>query len=192
MGETSELKLFVNTVIRAALAGNFIPEITVHNGSTTKDKHTYVIFPNVMDDRISIKFDAFDEDLATREIVEYTYDTDAEILSHIGRFKSGAIYFVNDSGERKLLCSYSADGTNVLYNKEEKTFYIYNPFPGKTGDALTSAYNSASEIDQNMYDCYKQYVDKGLAELRIEATDHHDSTGYSVVKLIQHELFPLD
>ena len=191
MGETSELKLFVNTVIRAALAGNFIPEITVHNGSTTKDKYTYVIFPNVMDDRIAIKFDAFDEDLATREIVENTYDTDAEILAHIGRFKSGNIYFIKD-GERKLLCSYSADGTNVLYNKEEKTFYIYNPFPGKTGDALTSAYNSASELEKNMYDCYKQYVDRGLSELRIEATDYHGATGHSVVKLIQHELFPLD
>lgn len=192
MGEISELKLFVNTVIRAAVAGNFTPKITILNGSSTRDKDTFVIFPNVMDEKIVVQFTAFDEDLATREVVEHTYDTEAEIREHIGRFKDGKVYWVDSTtGDKKVLYEYSRTGTHLL-NGEVTQINIYDPFKGLTGTALTNAYNNASQSMKNMHDCYQAYVTDGLAELLIEASDYQNAKGQSTVKLIQHELFPLD
>ena len=51
---------------------------------------------------------------------------------------------------------------------------------------------TASEAVRNMYECYKEYETEGLVELKIEATDYYNAKGWSTVKLIQHELFPLN
>lgn len=179
MSETSELKLFVNTVIRAAVAGNFIPEVDILNGSRTASGNTYVIFPNVMDTRILVQFEATDDDLADRENVENTYTNETEILEHIGRFQEGKVYWITSSGEEKVLKSYSPDGTYLL-NGEPTSIYIENPSAIRT------------EEDRNMAECYQEYLDEGYVELKFVAKDYYGAEGSSTVKIIQHELFPLN
>lgn len=193
MSIESELKLFVNTVIRAASAGNFTPKITVVNGSSTKDEDTFVVFPNALDDKVQVDFIAFDEDLATREVVKDSYSTETEIREHIGRFTSGKVYYVTPGGDKKVLFEYSrSNPSNYLLNGEQTSIVIENPFEGLTGSALTNAYNAADTKKKNMYDCYKEYIDTGSVDLSIEVSDHDGATGKSTVTIVEHALFDLD
>lgn len=193
MTEISELKLFLNTVIRAAVAGNFAPVVEVNNASTTKVDTEYVMFPvfSETDKTIYVQFTAKDEDLATRKMLEETYDTNTEVKNHIGRFKAAKIYWVDDNGVEKVIYDY-AKTSEPLLNAEMQIFEVYDPFAGLTGAALQTEYNNSSELLRNMHDCYMQYIDEGLSRIVIEAVDHHNEKGRATVKLIQQELFPLD
>lgn len=186
-----EMRLFVNTVIRAATAGNFVPEVKVLNGSITADADTYVVVPGALATNISVIFEAFDEDLATREIVEDSYSTETEIREHIGRFQEGTVYYVSSDGNEYPLYKYSRTGTYLL-NGEETTIEIYDPFPGVTGSARDSAKSSASALTRNMANCYDEYVNSGSVNLRIEAKDYAGATGSCNVEIVEHELFKLD
>lgn len=200
MNKESELKLFVNTVIRAASAGNFVPKITVLNGSSTKDADTFVIFPNALDDIIQVDFVAFDEDLATREVVKDSYTTEEEIREHIGRFTSGKVYYVTPSGDKKILYEYSrTDKKYYLLNGEPTSIIISNPFASKPLSATdadsfrkTNDYKKASEKDRNMYDCYVEYTNSGSVDLAVEVSDHDGATGKSTISIVEHALFDLD
>ncbi len=195
MNTISELKLFVNTTIRAAMAGNFTPSITITNGASTYDPKTFVVFPSVLDKDIVVQFEAFDEDLATREVVQDTYPGDEDaIREHIGRFQSGAIYYVDpDTGEQKVLIEYNRTTGPYLLNGEPTEFKIYNPYEGQPASSWNSL--AASETDpkkRNMYDCYMQYINGGIVDLLVESSDYAGATGYSYVQVVQQELFPLD
>lgn len=193
MTVSAELKLFLNTVIRAAVAGNFPPVVDVINASSTKVDTEYVMFPvfSETDKTIYVQFTAKDEDLATRKMLEETYDTNTEVKNHIGRFKAAKIYWVDDNGVEKVIYDY-AKTSEPLLNAEMQIFEVYDPFAGLTGAALQTEYNNSSELLRNMHDCYMQYIDEGLSKIVIEAVDHHNEKGRATVKLIQQELFPLD
>ncbi len=195
MSVQSELKLFVNTTIRAATAGNFTPSITITNGASTNDPNLFVVFPSVLDKDIVVQFEAFDEDLATREVVQDTYPGDEEaIKNHIGRFQSGAIYYVDPiTGEEKVLIEYNRTTGPYLLNGEPTELIIYNPYASYPSSQWESLANS--ETDQkkkNMYECYIQYMQGGLVDLVVEAADYAGATGRSNVQVVQQELFPLD
>ena len=187
-----ELKLFVNTTIRAAMAGNFVPKVTVKNGSSTKEADTFVIFPSALDDKITVTFVPFDEDLATREVVQDTYSTEEQIREHIGRFQQGAIYYQKEDGTKLPLYTYSRSVQPYLLNGEEHTVQIYDPFPGITGAARDAAKSSADAKTRNMAECYDAYLEKGTVDIVIEVKDYAGATGSSTVKIVEHELFKLD
>ena len=187
-----ELKLFVNTTIRAAMAGNFVPKVTVKNGSSTKEADTFVIFPSALDDKITVTFVPFDEDLATREVVQDTYSTEEQIREHIGRFQQGAIYYQKEDGTKLPLYTYSRSVQPYLLNGEEHTVQIYDPFPGITGAARDAAKSSADAKTRNMAECYDDYLEKGTVDIVIEVKDYAGATGSSTVKIVEHELFKLD
>lgn len=194
MNVDSELKLFVNTTIRAAMAGNFTPSIKITNGASTKDPNTFVVFPSVMDNKIVVEFEAFDEDLATREVVQDTYPGDeAAILDHIGRFQEGTITYVDPSGNEHVLVEYNRTTGPYLLNGEPMSIEIYNPYasyPSEQWDDLAAAETDPQK--KAMYDCYKDYSDDGKVDIKISAADYAGAIGSSVVQVVKQELFPLD
>ncbi len=184
---TQELKLFVNTVIRAATAGNFVPTVSSVNGSNTPVAGTYVVFPKPFDTEYLVQFIAYDEDLATKAVVKDSYPDEVE--EHIGRFDSGAVYW-NDNGTYRVLKTYSRTGSadNYLLNGEVEDFVIYNPLDrGMTMDQI-----NANTLLKNMYDCYNAYNNNSQVDLVIEATDYYGETGSCIIQVVEQELFDLD
>lgn len=191
MTSEKELQLFVNTIVKAAVAGNFVPDVTVTNAASLKNSNDYVLYPNTLDEQIEVKFIAQDDDLASRAIVENSYSTEEEILSHIGRFYDGGIYWIDSTGAKRALNVYNtSEGNAVLLNGEETSFVIYDPFKDATD--VTAAYNAASQYDKNMYDCYQAYMYDGSVSLSIEVIDVYGETGSCNLKIVEHKLFNLN
>lgn len=122
MGEANEHKLFVNTVIKAIAAGNYKPEVEVLNGSRVKGSNSYVIYTSSLDSEIKVEFKATDADLATRETVQTMYSNEADILSHIGRFDKGDVYWIDGNGDERLLIHYQYGSDNILLMVREIHF----------------------------------------------------------------------
>lgn len=108
----AELKLYVNTIIKTVMAGNFVPEVKVTNGFETSADNTYVIHPLIGDDNIEVKYVANDKDL----------------LPEIGKFKKGGVYWIDDSDPKNvkevLLEEFTED--NPVINASERTFTVAN------------------------------------------------------------------
>lgn len=86
-----EMKLFVNTIIRAMTSGNTPPKVVIDNGNRANDG-SYIIYRNELDKKYEIYFTPKDSDL----------------LSGIGLFKSGKITYNNKkTGESIILKEYS-------------------------------------------------------------------------------------
>lgn len=190
MNVTDELELFVNTIVKAVVAGNFVPEISVKNAATLKGDHSYVLYPNSLDNAIQVVFEASDDDMASREMVSNSYTKEADILAHIGRFNSGAVYWVDQNGTEKILVNYKYGTADVVLNGEKTTFTLYDPFAGATD--VAAAYAAGTQVQKNMYDCYQEYLTNGLTNLKIQVSDSYGETGTSYVKISEHELFDLD
>lgn len=122
MGESNEHKLFVNTVIKAIAAGNYKPEVEVLNGSRVRGSNSYVIYTSSLDSEIKVEFKATDADLATRETVQTMYSNEADILSHIGRFDKGDVYWIDGNGDERLLIHYQYGTDNILLMVREIHF----------------------------------------------------------------------
>lgn len=122
MGESNEHKLFVNTVIKAIAAGNYKPEVEVLNGSRVRGSNSYVIYTSSLDSEIKVEFKATDADLATRETVQTMYSNEADILSHIGRFDKGDVYWIDGNGAERLLIHYQYGTDNILLMVREIHF----------------------------------------------------------------------
>lgn len=190
MTDEKELQLFVNTIVKAAVAGNFVPNVKITNAASLKNDNEYVMYPNSLDNEIEVRFIATDADLASREIVENSYSTEKDILDHIGKFNSGAVYWIDDLGAKRPLIYYSHDSSNFILNGEESSFKLYDPFEGAAD--VTAAYNAASDADKNMYDCYQAYITEGSVNLSVEVSDVYGETGYGNLKIVEHQLFDLD
>lgn len=182
-----ELRLFVNTVIRAATAGNFIPTVKSYNGAITPVAGTYVVFPKPFDTEYLVEFVAYDEDLATRAVVQDSYPA-AEVEQHIGRFQGGGVYW-KDGDTLKPLKYYSRTGSadDYLLNGEVKQFYIYDP----TTNHSTAEIN-ADPLLKNMLDCYNAYNNNNQVDLVVQATDYYGETGSCIIQVVNQELFNLD
>ena len=188
MSSVGEIRLFVNTVIRAATAGNFIPTVKSINGYSTRNAGTYVVSPKPYDTEYLIQFEAFDEDLATEAVIKDSYPKE-EWNEHIGRFKAGAIYWIDGSGNPRLLKEYGREvGDDYLLNGKTTDFIIYNPIDKGKSEAEINA----DPLLKSMYDCYKYYNEKNRVDLRIDATDYYGETGSCIIQVIEQELFDLD
>ena len=153
----AEVRLFVNTVIRTAAAGNFVPTVKCVNGFTTRNADTYVVNPKPYDKEYLVQFQAFDEDLATVEVIKDSYPEE-EWNNHIGRFASGAIYWIDATGTERVLKKFNrTNPNNFLLNGITSEFTIYNPLDkGKTMEQI-----NADMYLKNMYDCYMLYQERG-------------------------------
>ena len=188
IGGDAEIRLFVNTVIRAATAGNFVPKVTAVNGANTQIADTYAVYPKPYATEIPIQFRAYDEDLATLEVIKHSYPEE-EWDEHIGRFDSGAIYWKNSEGELKVLKRYDRDNPdNYLLNGEITEFVLFNPIEkGYTMDQINS-----NEYLKNMYDCFIEYSGTGMIDLQVDVTDYYPETGSCTIQVVSQQLFELD
>ena len=186
MNDASEHKLFVNTIIKAATAGNYIPEVKVTNGAKLRGQNEYVIYTSSLDKAIKVDFIAKDDDLATRDIVKNMYSNEQDILNHIGRFNEGHVYWVKPDGTKVILLDYAnKPGANKLLNGEKNTFYVCNP--GDAGNKNPSNMNNA-----NMAACFAEYEKTGTVKLYFNAIDSMGAEGFSYATIINHDIFDLD
>lgn len=186
MGEANEHKLFVNTVIKAIAAGNYKPEVEVLNGSRVKGSNSYVIYTSSLDSEIKVEFKATDADLATRETVQTMYSNEADILSHIGRFDKGDVYWIDGNGDERLLIHYQYGTDNILLNGERNTFYICDPY---NNDKNTNVKYTDKAV---MKECYDTYVKAGTVKLKFVAIDSKGEFGSADATILNHDLFDLD
>lgn len=162
--ETSELKLFVNTVIRAILSGNSAPEIKVTNAARVSDG----------------KYDLYTSDNTKLPEVDFTA-VDADLSKNTGTFKSGLVYWdVDGNGSYNTgdVTLEEYNSTNVLRNAAPITIDLQNPNysnrKNANGDTLQTYYN-----------------DKKL-KIGIQATDSTNATGSATVSVMYRRLFYLD
>jgi len=88
---TDEMKLFVNTIIRAVTSGNTAPTTVIDNGNMANDG-SYIVYRNEYD---------------TDYIMLYTFK-DSDLLTGYGLFKSASVKYINTAtGETKTLRNFS-------------------------------------------------------------------------------------
>lgn len=161
---SQELKLFVNTIVKAIKSGNNRPEVAVEN-ALDKGNNIYEQFIRSDNSSISVTFTASDIDMG---------------VDH-GAFSSGLIYWdVNQDGaytEEADVVLKNYNKTEVLHNLEQVTFPLeeYYAFTAPT-DGLT----------------LKEYVASNRLVIGIEAVDSHDAAGQAMVKLVRRDLFRLN
>lgn len=100
----SELKLFVNTIVKALAAGNFAPEVEVRNAQKSTGKYNIYINELAAEEDYKIVFCA----------------TDADLYEGRGRFKAADVVWTDDDGNDHVLIDYG----NTLVSGIEQTIYI--------------------------------------------------------------------
>ena len=197
MDKASEHKLFLNTLIKAAVAGNFVPKLQILNASKVSDADKYIIYVDDINSALKVEFKAIDNDLATRTTVEKMINSadyptpeayEAAIKERIGRFDQGNVYWVDSSGNKKRLLHYEYGTPNILLNEEKTSFYICNPYV----DNRNAGMQYSTEEMNNMRDCYNFYMSNGTVELFFEASDSYGAMGSSTAVVMQQELYDLD
>ncbi|SEV94507.1 DUF5057 domain-containing protein [[Clostridium] fimetarium] len=104
---SQELKLFVNTVIRAILSGNSAPEIKVNNAAL----------------KSAGMYELFTRDNAKLPIIKFTA-SDLDLSKNTGKFESGLVYWDTDGNNAYnvgdiVIKTY--DSTNPIMNAQENT-----------------------------------------------------------------------
>jgi len=162
----TELKLFVNTIIKAISAGNYLPNITVTNG--VKSTSGYNIYNDgyEKENEYKISFIPLDNDLNTLEMVNGD-------LTKVGVFSSGTISWIKD-GVAVVIKDYGKGG---LKNGIEA---VYN---------ITDAKQTLSTADYNKL---LAEIQAGTAKLIISVSDSRKGTGTEVVNFKLRKLFELD
>lgn len=167
-----ELKLFINTIIKAIDSGNATPEVEVTNGAFGSG--TYNIYVN-MGDPYRLRFKATDQDLTTLETADGNLD-------NVGVFESGRVIWDKDGdgayteGEDVIMETYSRNG-NKLYNGIVVDINI------TTCPALAAYQN---EINSQIT------APNGAIYFIIEASDMYGATGTARAKLTAGKLFNID
>lgn len=164
-----ELKLFVNTVIRAIMSGNSVPEVEVNNAAIVSSGR-YELYSREENDLPVIEFVATDKDLS-----KYT-----------GQFKSGLVYLdvdrdgtYNDGDLRldlKFYCDKAPTGSYTLYNARTTTINL------EELKNLTS---------QTIYNQVKAAYDNKTLRIGIQATDGRDAIGEATIAIAYRHLFNL-
>ncbi|MBE5939266.1 MAG: DUF5057 domain-containing protein [Lachnospiraceae bacterium] len=131
-----EIKLFVNTVIRAATSGNSTPTIAIDNGNKANDG-SYVVYRNEFEDGYNIMFTPKDTDLLTG----YGKFTSGEILYR--NTETGAETVLKTYGYGDLICGdrYNITITNqnmidAIERKEAEFIFRATDTYGATGESV--------------------------------------------------------
>lgn len=161
---SQELKLFVNTIVKAIKSGNNRPEVAVEN-ALDQGNNSYEQFIRSDDSAVAVTFTASDIDMG---------------VDH-GAFSAGLIYWDTDQdgtfteGTDVVLKNYNK--TDILYNLEKVTFplgeYYDYTAPGESRTLKDDLVNNRLVIG-------------------IQAVDSHDAAGQAIVKLVRRDLFRLN
>ena len=172
MGESSsELKLFVNTIIKAIAGGNSAPVVGVTNGGTVASGGC-VVYVNSADTagEYEIDFIAEDRDLLSLETVSGNMDL-------VGEFTEAKIIWKKSASEEKVIKEFKPSSGNALKNG------ILNQFK------LGSSNLTASELNtiENAVE-----TSRVGANFKIVVSDSTGMTASVDVQLQVRDLFEMD
>ncbi len=146
----NEEKLFVNTIVKALMTANNVPTVSIDNGEYVSENFYQIDILNDEDELPVITFTAKD--------VDEGYDETAA-------FAETKIYYINSSGEKVLLKTYTAQ-KDPVYNRVSVDF----------------------NLDEYMD---REEVSGQNNRFLIEVYDGID-TGFTYFNIKEHELFDLD
>lgn len=184
--QINEIKLFVNTIIRAISGGNVAPVLVCTNGALTAGD-TYTVYANSADSAANyeIEFVATDTDMLTLEAANNN-------KYNVGRFKVAEIYWVkpvdtngdgvNDGTEDMLIRSFNPDDPDdALRNGIQMKVAL-----GKTilsDDDLTTIENLIEGSGDNPGQ---------VVQFKVKVSDWLDETKVITVNMVERDLFNLN
>ncbi|MEE1516392.1 MAG: DUF5057 domain-containing protein [Lachnospiraceae bacterium] len=167
----SELKLFVNTIIKAIAGGNSAPVVGVTNGGTVASGGC-VVYVNSADtaSEYEIDFIAEDRDLLSLETVSGNMDL-------VGEFTEAKIIWKKSASEEKVIKEFKPSSGNALKNG------ILNQF--KLG---------SSNLTEDERDAIERAVETSRvgADFEIIVSDSTGMTASVAVQLQVRDLFEMD
>lgn len=169
MDSEEELKLFVNTIVKAIAGGNNVPVVTVTNGAKGAG-NMYNVYTSATGDASSYEIDikATDADLITLEAASGNMDL-------VGEFKKAEVYWVKPDGTEQLIKTY--DETNPLKNG------IVTPLAlGDTSLGESDLETIRAMVEDNI----------GEAKFRIYVEDWMGASDQILVRMVARDLFNLN
>lgn len=170
MNSEMELKLFVNTIVKAIAGGNNAPVLTVTNGAKG-DGGIYFVYTNSADFASTYEIDilATDLDLVSLEATNGNVDL-------VGNFKEAYVYWVKPDGTEKLI----------------KTFDSTNPLKNGIVRKLTLEETSLNWDELEQIEDLVEETDGGYAQFRIVVSDWLGASDEVSVRMVERNLFELD
>lgn len=177
--EGDEMKLFVNTFVRALLAGNNVPEVEYDNAEKVDDS-TYAIYYRQRPDTTSL-------------IVDYTV-TDDDIVVNVGQVKESYIYYDKDEdgvyteGTDVFIGYLDKDG-NVFATKPDGGVYSGKPYSLTIWEGSSTC---SSAINDKVLSEMKDKMANGTLCIGITAMDSSKAVGNASLQIAYRPLFNLN
>ena len=170
MNSEAELRLFVNTIVKAIAGGNSAPELMITNGSVGSGG-IYMVYTDSTitggDYQLDIK--ATDADLISYEAANGNLDL-------VGKFKEAYVYWVKP------------DGTEVLI----KSYTESNPLRNGIVSELRLGDTSLSSEQLAQIESLVEETENGYAQFRIEVSDWKGAKDEIYARIVQKNLFNLE
>lgn len=177
-----ELKLFVNTFIRAIMSGNSVPQVVFDDAA----KETDNLYSLLIRDKITGNKDQL--------IFHYTI-TDADLVSKKGYLDQAFLFYDANENEEydeseDVVIGY-IDENGGIHPEKEKSEISRSAISGVTYqcDLITVLDQCVGGKD---YATIMNKLMNNQLKIGIVAIDSEEATGYAVQKMIQRELFDLD
>ena len=173
MNSEMELKLFVNTIVKAIAGGNNTPDLVVTNGAKGNGD-IYYIYSNSSESASEYELDikATDADLISLEAANGN-------VALVGEFKEAKVYWVKNDGTEILIKDF--DTSDPLKNGIVRELQL--------GDTSLSS-SQLDEIEELV-----EGTDGGAgtyAQFRIYVSDWMGATDEITVRMVTRDLFNLD
>ncbi len=172
-GESSdEMKVFVNTFVRALLAGNMPPQVEYPNTSMEND---HLFSKSFYLQLIS----------SSEFYIDYII-SDPDLIDGTGRISSAFVYY--DANSNDKYDSDSSSGDKLLgYLDEDGNIVSYKPAQSVLSGKQYK-FNLYAVSDLNM----KDKLLKGELKIGIQAVDSRNNVGYAEIIHYNRDLIPLD
>lgn len=172
-GESSdEMKVFVNTFVRALLAGNMPPQVEYPNTSMEND---HLFSKSFYLQLIS----------SSEFYIDYII-SDPDLIDGTGRISSAFVYY--DANSNDKYDSDSSSGDKLLgYLDEDGNIVSYKPAQSVLSGKQYK-FNLYAVSDSNM----KDKLLKGELKIGIQAVDSRNNVGYAEIIHYNRDLIPLD
>lgn len=149
MNSEMELRLFVNTIVKAISGGNNVPVVKITNGSVGEGG-IYYAYTNSTGGAAGYELDikATDADLITLEAANGNTNL-------VGTFKKGEVYWIKPDGTEKLIKNF--DSSDPLRNGIIRALTL-----GETSLDDTELETIHSLVEQNIPAKFRIYVEDSM------------------------------
>lgn len=172
-GESSdEMKVFVNTFVRALLAGNMPPQVEYPNTSMENDH----LFSKSFYLQLTSSSEFY---------IDYII-SDPDLIDGTGRISSAFVYY--DANSNDKYDTDSSSGDKLLGYLDEDGNIVSNKPAQSVLSGKQYKFNLYSVSDSNM----KDKLLKGELKIGIQAVDSRNNVGYAEIIHYNRDLIPLD